>query len=169
MKFLRVIPPQNISIVNAAICRVSVTIKFRPDKVNPMKRIYLLLLGAFVVASVLAQQEIQGQLDEAILLNVGNTAVISAFRITLISVKDDGCGTVRECYWSQYRDATFQVWQGQLELGEITLSLASREDSRRFLETEDGFIVLKNVRGYEIETSTAELYVTKTLERYANE
>jgi hypothetical protein len=163
------LPPQNISIVNAAIYRVNVTAKSKIVTLTSMKRIYLLLLGAFIVTSVLAQQEIQGQLDEAILLDVGDTAVVSAFRVTLISVKDDGCGTVRECYWSQYRDATFQVWQGSLDLGEITLSLGSREDSRRFLETDDGFIVLKNVRGYETEISMAEFYVTKTLERYMNE
>jgi hypothetical protein len=134
-----------------------------------MKQIYLLLLGMLIFTFGFAQQEIQGQLDEATLLIVGDTAIVSEFRITLISVKDDGCGIVRECYWSQYRDATFQVWQGQLEMGEMTLSLASREDSRRFLETDDGFIVLKNVRGYEIEISTAEFYVTKTLGRYVDE
>lgn len=133
-----------------------------------MRRIYLLLaiLSTFALA---ASKEIQGQLDEAILLEVGDAAVVSDLRITLVSVNDDGCGRARECYWIAYRDATFQVWQGEQDLGEMTLSRASREDSKQFVQVGEYYLVLKNALGYETEVDTAEFYVTKTLEPYLNQ
>jgi hypothetical protein len=132
-----------------------------------MKRIYLLvlvILFTFVIA-----EEIQGQLDEAILLEVSGTAVVSELRITLVNVNDDGCGRARECYTVQFRDATFQVWQGEEDLGEITLSTASRKDSKQFIEVGEYYIVLEDVLGYETEIDTAEFFVTKTLEPYLNQ
>jgi hypothetical protein len=129
-----------------------------------MKRIYFLVLVLSVFTFGFAEPRvIQGKLDETLLLSVGDTAVVSELRITLVSVNDDGCGTKRECYWSQYSDATFQIWWGQFDLGETTLSLASREDSQKSVRVGDWYVVLNNVDGYETETPTASLKVTKTL------
>jgi hypothetical protein len=100
---------------------------------------------------------------------VGETVVISEFRITLVSVNDDGCGRVIECYWIAYRDATFQVWQGEQDLGEVTLSRASREDSRRFVKMGEYYLILTDAFGYETEIDTAEFYITKTLEPHLYE
>jgi hypothetical protein len=134
-----------------------------------MKQIHFLFLAMLLTVVLAEPKEIQGQLDEAILLNVADTAVVSDLRITLVSVNDDGCGRARECYTIQFRDATFQVWQGELDLGEITLSLASREDSKQFVEVGNYYIVLENALGYETNIDTAEFFVTKTLERYTNQ
>jgi hypothetical protein len=129
-----------------------------------MKRIYFLLSVLSVFTFGFAEpREIPGQLDETLLLHVEDTAVVSELRITLVSVNDDGCGTKRECYWSQFRDATVQVWWGHIDLGEMTLSLGSREDSQKFVRVGDWYVVLDNVDGYETKTPTASLKVTKTL------
>jgi hypothetical protein len=86
-----------------------------------------------------------------------------------VGVNDEGCGRARECYTVQFRDATFQVWQGEQDLGEMTLSKASREDSTLFVQLGDYYLVLKDALGYETEIDTAEFYVTKTLEPYLNQ
>ncbi|MGL4610096.1 MAG: hypothetical protein ACRCYY_10470 [Trueperaceae bacterium] len=134
-----------------------------------MKRLYFLLLAILSTFVLAESKEIQAQLDEAITLNVGDTATISELRVTLVSVNDDGCGRARECYWIAYRDATFQVWQGEEDLGEIALSTASREDSKRFVRVGEYYIILKDAIGYETDIDTAEFYVTKTLELYQNQ
>jgi hypothetical protein len=100
---------------------------------------------------------------------VGETVVIFELRISLASVNDDGCGRVIECYWIAYRDATFQVWQSEQDLGEMTLSRASREDSQRFVKVGEYYIVLKDALGYETDIDKAEFYVTKTLEPHLYE
>jgi hypothetical protein len=134
-----------------------------------MKYFSILVLALLSIVVLAESKEIQGKLDEAILLEVSGTAVVSELRITLVNVNDDGCGRARECYWIQFRDATFQVWQGQEDLGEITLSTASREDSQHFVQLGEYYIVLKDALGYETEIDTAEFYVTKTLEPYINQ
>ncbi len=133
-----------------------------------MKRIniLLLLLSTFVFAE---PKEILGQLEQSVLLNVGDTATVSDFRITLVSINDDGCGRARECYWIAYRDATFQIWQGDKDLGEITLSKASREDSQAVIQLGDYYLVLEDALGYETDVDTAEFVVTKTPELYLNQ
>jgi hypothetical protein len=134
-----------------------------------MKQIYFLFLAMLLTLVLAEPKEIQGKLDEAILLEVSGTAVVSELRITLVNVNDDGCGRARECYTVQFRDATFQVWKGQEDLGEITLSTASREDSKPFVQLGEYYIVLKDALGYETEIDTAEFYITKTLEPYLNQ
>jgi hypothetical protein len=132
-----------------------------------MKRIYFLTLVLLSTCAFAEDKEIQ--LGKAITLEVGETATISELHITLASVNDDGCGRARECYWIAYRDATFQVWQDEEDLGEVTLSRASREDSQQFVQVGEYYIVLKDALGYETEIDTAEFYVTKTLEPYLNQ
>jgi hypothetical protein len=134
-----------------------------------MKRFSMLVLTTLSIFALAESKEVQGNLDEVILLEVGDIAVISDFRITLVSVNDDGCGRARECVWIQFNDAIFQVWQGEQDLGEIALSTTSRENSQRFVQLGDYYIVLKNTLGYETDIDTAEFYVTKTLERYVNQ
>ncbi len=152
------------------IYRVKVTSGVESEYSDFMKRIFSLLILLTVSTFGLAEpREIQGQLDEIILLNVGDTAVVSELRITLVSVNDDGCGRARECVWIQFRDATFQVQQGQRDLGEIALSIASREDSKQFVQVGEYYIILEGALGYETDVDTAEFYVTKTLELYVNE
>lgn len=73
-----------------------------------MKQIHILVLAILSTFVLAEPKEIQGQLDEAILLEVGDITVVSGLRITLVNVNDDGCGRARECYWIAYRDATFQ-------------------------------------------------------------
>jgi hypothetical protein len=134
-----------------------------------MKRFSILVLAILSIVALAESKEIQGQLDETILLEVGDTAVVANLRVTLVNVNDDGCGRARECYWIAYRDATFQVWQGEQDLGEITLSRASREDSKPFVQLGEYYIVLKDALGYETDIATAEFYMTKTLEPYLNQ
>ena len=119
--------------------------------------LFLLLLSTFVFAE---PKDIEVQLEQPVLLNVGDTATISDFRITLLSVNDDGCGREIECYWIALRDATFQVWQGDEDLGEIILSKASREDSKPFVQLGKYYFVLEDAVGYETDTPTAEFYVS---------
>jgi hypothetical protein len=130
-----------------------------------MKRILFLLLTV-ISFGVAEPQEIQGQLNETIVLKVGDTAIIEEFRITLVSVEDDGCGTKRECYWSQFRDAAFHVWQGDKDLGETTLSRGSREDSIMSVQIGEWYLVLDTVDGYEVETPSATFKVTDTALSY---
>ena len=132
-----------------------------------MKRIYFFLLALSVFTFSFAEStEIQGNLGETIVLNVGDTAVISELRIMLVSVNDDGCGTKRECYWSQFRDATFQVWQGGKDLGEITVSRGSRKDSIMSARVGEWYLVLDTVDGYEVETPSATFKVIDTALSY---
>jgi hypothetical protein len=127
--------------------------------------VILLIAMTFGMARL---QNLNAQPDEKILLNVGDTATVTEFRITLVGVNDDGCGRVIECYWIAYRDATFQVERGG-DSSEVTLSLASREDSRRFVKVGEYYLILEEALGYDTEIDTAEFYVTKTLEPYLYE
>lgn len=61
------------------------------------------------------------------------------------------------------------IWQGEQDLGEMTLSRASREDSTPFVQLGEYYLVLKDALGYETDVDTAEFYVTKTLEPYLNQ
>lgn len=134
-----------------------------------MKRVSFLLSVLSVVTFSFAQPgEVQGKLNETLVLNVAETAVIAGLRITLVSVNDDGCGTKRECYWSQFRDATFHVWQGDKDLGELTLSRGSREDSIMSAQVSEWYLVLDTVDGYEVETPSATFKVTDTALSYTN-
>ena len=125
-----------------------------------MKYLLTLLAVMFSIITFAESKEIQGKLEETLLLSAGETAIITDFRITLVSVNDDGCGRARECYWIAYRDATFQVWQGDEDLGQITLSKASREDSRLFARVGGYYLVLKDALGYDTELATATFYLS---------
>lgn len=130
-----------------------------------MKRFSILLAMSAIACFVFAEpREIRAQPDEKILLSIEDTALVAGFRIKLMNVHDDGCGTKRECYWSQYCDATFHIWQNNKDLGEITLSRASREDSRMSARMGEWYMLLYGVDGYEVETPTATFKITKTLD-----
>ncbi len=134
-----------------------------------MKRLLALLALMFSLITLAESKEVQGQPEEKLLLTVGDTAIIAGFRITLESVNDDGCGRARECYWIQFRDATFHIWQRDKDWGEITLSRASREDSKPFVQLGDYYLVLEDALGYETDLDTAEFIVTKTPDLYLNQ
>jgi hypothetical protein len=132
-----------------------------------MKRIYFLLLALSVFTVSFAQpRDLTAQINEKISLDVGDTVKVVELRIKLVSVNDDGCGTKRECYWSQFRDATFHVWQGDKDLGEITVSRGSREDSIMSVQVGEWYLVLDTVDGYEAEMPSAIFKVTDTALSY---
>lgn len=132
-----------------------------------MKQLFFLVLFLAAMNFGFAQpRELTAQLDEKILLNVGDSVGVAEFYITLTSVNDDGCGRARECYWIAYRDATFQILKDHSNFEDITLSLASREDSQRFVKVGEYYLILTEALGYSMEIGSAEFYMTKTLEPY---
>jgi hypothetical protein len=130
---------------------------------KPLLTLFVLMCCSFLFAQ---PRDIQSQLDASIALNVGDTAITSGFRITLLHVNDDGCGRVRECYWIAYRDATFEVWQSENNMGEVTLSRASREDSQPWIQIGEFYLILKDALDYETDIQSAEFYITHRLENY---
>jgi hypothetical protein len=139
------------------------------------QRFFLVTLLATMTFGLPQPRDLTAQLDEKILLNVGDTVSVADFYINLMGVNDDGCGRARECYWIQFRDATFQIWTDGFDFENITLSLASREDSKRFVKLGEVvkigeyYIILEETFGYEMEVGSAEFYVTTTLEPYLKE
>jgi hypothetical protein len=134
-----------------------------------MKQLSFLVIFLAAISFGIAQpRDPTAQLDEKIMLNVGDSVSVGDFYITLTSINDDGCGRVIECYWIAYKDAAFQVERGE-DSSEITLSLASREDSKRFVKIGEYYLILTEALGYDMEIGTAEFYVTKTLEPYLYE
>jgi hypothetical protein len=130
---------------------------------------FVLLLLTTITFGQTESQNLKAQLDEKIVLNVGESIGVADFYMNLIGVNDDGCGRARECYWIQFRDATFQIWEDGFDFEDITLSLASREDSQRFVKVGEYYIILEEALGYEMEVGSAEFYVSKTLEPYLKE
>jgi hypothetical protein len=141
-----------------------------------MKRLFfLVILLAAMTLGQTQSRNLTAQLDEKIVLNVGESIGVADFYINLMGVNDDGCGRARECYWIQFRDATFQIWTDGFDFENITLSLASREDSKRFVKLGEVvkigeyYLILEEALGYEMEIGSAEFYVTTTLEPYLKE
>jgi hypothetical protein len=140
-----------------------------------MKQISFFLMLLTALNFGLAQPLTIAKLDEKITLNVGESIGVADFYMHLMSVNDDGCGRARECYWIQFRDATFQIWEDGFDFEDVTLSLASREDSKRFVKLGEVvkigkyYLILEEALGYEMEVGSAEFYVTKTLEPYLKE
>jgi hypothetical protein len=142
----------------------------KADIIALMKRLsFLVILLAVMTFGVAQPQDLKAHLDEKIVLNVGDTVGVADFDMKLMGVNDDGCGRARECYWIQFRDATFQIWTDGFDFEDITLSLARREDSKRFVKVGEYYLILEEALGYEMEIGSAEFYVTKTLEPYLYE
>ena len=121
--------------------------------------IFLLALSTLVFAQ---PREMQRKLEESISLVIGDNAVIENLSIELLHINDDGCGRDIECYWIAYRDATFQVWQGDKNLGEITLSKASREDSIPYIQLGEYYLILEDAIGYATEIDSATIYISRS-------
>jgi hypothetical protein len=121
--------------------------------------VFLLTLSTLVLAQ---PREFQRKLEESISLTIGDKAMIEGIRIELLHINDDGCGRDIECYWIAYRDATFQVWQDDQDLGEITLSKASRDDSIAYIQLGDYYLILEDAIGYATEVDTATFFISRS-------